>query len=523
MNSKKIKKLFFNVWFDTAIGAVIFGLAVWGITAVASRHPESYAAAVVSRRDMTETVAVSGTAEADQEVSLAFTEQGLVNAVNVQTGDLVRKGQVLASLDDSSLQAQLAGSKADVLAAQANLSAAEQGVRPEELAIYRQKYYDASSALITAMKNAYLGTEDAVLNKSDAVFNGGSTANPVINILTRSEAEQQSIDEERVAAGDALVQWKSAVDGLDPAATSTAAIESAESAVDDSLSTIRSFTNHLGTIANNLSVGNSGMTQAAIDAVLTEVNGSAQEITSAVTAEQTAEAAWSNARDNLDLQLAGSTPQAIQAAQAALAKAQAGVETDQSQIDHSFLTAPFDGTVTNVDFKIGEVYVPGISADESIGLLTAGRFKVEAYVPETDMGRVAAGDPVAITFDSYGPAQIFPAKIAFIDPAATVNDGSNAYKITVYFDNADPRIRSGLSANLAVTVATATDALAVPTSAVIMKESDAYVLVRGADGSFRQVPVQTGIYSSDGYTQIVSGLNEGQIVATFGSSYQPRQ
>ncbi|MDE1975165.1 MAG: efflux RND transporter periplasmic adaptor subunit [Patescibacteria group bacterium] len=514
-----------NIWFKIIAGTVAFVAIVWGFIAVMSKHPETYATAVASKRDLTETVTANGTVKADQEVSLAFTEQGLVKTVNIRVGDQVKKGDILASLDNSSLEAQLAGAQADVLAAEAGLSTAEQGTRPEELAIYKQKYTAASSAFITAMKDSYLSVEDAVLNKADpATFTNGATANPTINIRTQSSIEQLSIDNERVSVSDALNRWKSAIDSLDPNATSTDIIGNAEIVTSASLSTVKAFINRLGTIANDLSVGNSGMTQTTINTVIAQVNAAAQEITGAVTAEQSAESAWSGARDTLALQEAGSTPQAIQVAQAALAKAQAEVLADQSQIDHSYLAAPFDGTVTNVDFKIGEVYVPGISADESIGLLTTGAFKVEAYVPETDIGKIAVGDTVAVTFDSYGPSQTFPASVSIVNPAATVNDGANAYKVTAVFDDSDARIRSGLSANLSITVATATDALAVPTSAVITRGSSTYVLVKNpADSSFMQKQVSIGITTDDGYTQILSGLNEGDVVAVFGSSYQSNQ
>jgi len=54
----------------------------------------------------------------------------------------------LASLDTGSLRASLSGSQADVEAAEARLAQLKRGSRPEELALYQQKYNDASAALI---------------------------------------------------------------------------------------------------------------------------------------------------------------------------------------------------------------------------------------------------------------------------------------------------------------------------------------------------------------------------------------
>ncbi|MDE2038146.1 MAG: efflux RND transporter periplasmic adaptor subunit [Patescibacteria group bacterium] len=509
-----------SIWVKAAAGAALFGAVVWGLIALLSRHPQSYATAAASKRDLVETVSADGIVKADQSVALAFSEQGLVAAVDVQVGDAVKKGAILASLDTGALQAGLAGAQADVLAAQASLAQAQKGTRAEELAIYSQKYADASSAFITAMKNAYLVTEDAILNKSDSVFSNGSTANPTISIRTQSAILQLSINNQRVAVGDALDSWKAAIDAISPDSTSTQAIDAARTAVDRSLSTVKSFIDSLGSIANDLSVGNSGLTQAAIDADVAAVNGAAQAITGAETSEQSAEAAWGSARDTLILEQAGSTPEAIQADQAAVAKAQAAVQSAQSQIAHAYITAPFDGVVTAADLKVGEVYVPGVSAGEDIGLMTAGALKAEAYVPETDIGKIAVGDAVSVTFDSYGPSQEFPATVSLIDPAATQENGANAYKVTAVFQGADPRILPGMSATLSIEAASSSGALAVPTSALIARGSSVFVLVKQPSGAFVQTQVRTGISTADGYTEILSGLSEGDVVASFGSSYQ---
>ncbi|MDE2232607.1 MAG: efflux RND transporter periplasmic adaptor subunit [Patescibacteria group bacterium] len=508
------------MWLKIAAGTGVFALVVWGLIAIFSKHPQDYAMATVSLRDLTETVTGNGTVEPDQQVSLAFNMQGLVNYVSVNVGDTVKKGQVLASLDASSLSAQLDGAKADLMSAQANLALAKKGARPEELAIYAQKYSDASSAFITAMKNAYLENEDAVLNKADMVFVNGPTANPTINIRTQSQAEQLSINSERISISDKLNTWKQALSAVNSTATSSDQIKPAMSATDAGLSAVKSFTDHLGTIAGNLSVGNSGMSQSAIDTVVAAVNGAAQESNNAATAEQAAEATWSNARDSLALEEAGSTPEAIQSAQAAEAKAQANVEALQSQLYHSYLIAPFDGIVTNADLKVGQVFVPGISSNETIGLMSSGDFKVEILVPETDIGKIAVGDKAAITLDAYGPSQDFPAAVSLIDPAETVQNGVNSYKVTLRFDNAaDARIKSGLSANVSITAKSVSSAIAVPASSIITKGSGKYVLVKDPkSAAFAEKKVTIGIESADGYVEILSGLNTNDTVADFGSA-----
>ena len=229
-----------------------------------------------------------------------------------------RPDGVLAELDTSGLQASLAGAQADV-AFRASCFVHPAGRRrPEELAEYQQKYVDASAALIIAMKNAYLQTDDAVTNKADTAYNNGSSANPAIAIQTQSQIQQSSINQQRVSAGNALNSWKSALATLDPAATSTAILDQARTATQSAIATIKNFLDDLGTIANNLTPSNSGLSQSAIDLYTSAVSTAGQEAVAAATAEQAADTAWSSTQSSLALEQAGSTAQDIAAGEAAV-------------------------------------------------------------------------------------------------------------------------------------------------------------------------------------------------------------
>jgi HlyD family secretion protein len=201
-----------------------------------------------------------------------------------------------------------------------------------------------------------------------------------------------------------------------------------------------------------------------------------------------------------------------------VSKAQAGVELYESEMAQSRIVAPFDGTITEVSMKVGETFVPGLSAGEDIGLESMSDFKIEGYMPENDIGIVAVGNPVAVTFDAYGANAVFPAYVSLVDPAQTMRNGVSSYKVTLRFPATDSRIKSGLTANAVITAATATDALAIPSSALITKGTKTFVLLKQQNGSFIEQEVGTGMSSVDGYTEITSGLNDGDAVASFGAS-----
>lgn len=518
-NEQKLK-----LWLGIGIGVV--AIAVATTTYILTRHAPSYSTATVSRRNLTQIVRATGSVVAEQESTLSFSTQGKIQEVRVHSGDVVRKGDVIARLDNGTIQAQLNGALADLAASESQLSKVESGARPEELALYDQKYTDASSALSVAINNAYLQTIDALTNKSDVLFMNGNSVNPSLIVRTDSQVQQININQERVALRDKMIAWKAVISGM---TTSTSSLQSARLTTRNTLSAAQTFLSDLSAITSALSTGNSGLSQATINTYMAAVNTAQQEVTGASNTFTTADAAWSSAEDALTLESAGSRHEDVASQSALFEKAQAQVDAYRSALAQTYILAPFDGTITDVHMKVGEVVVPGISADENIGIINTSLFNVEVYVPQNTIGTMNPGNSATVTFDAYGSNSVFPAHVYLVSPAETIKNGISSYKVTLRFDlpdmpahagqsgQADSRIRSGLTANTLITVATSTEALAVPTRALITKGNQKYVLVQQTDGSFAQHPVTVGIPSSDGYTEIIDGLTEGSVVAHFGA------
>ena len=102
----------------------------------------------------------------------------------------------------------------------------------------------------------------------------------------------------------------------------------------------------------------------------------------------------------------------------------------------------------------------------------------------------------------------------------TANGGTTTYPVTIRIDDTDG-LRPGMNANAEIVVAEATNALCVPNAAVMR---GGYVLVTQdspsasnaeqgmeAPEGFVYVAVKTGV-SDDDYTQIVSGIQEGDTI-----------
>src|SRR5665213_546066 len=185
------------------ITLVILSILVIGVLSVGGYlaflpQTEQFSTVLATLGNVQESVTSSGSIDSNEDVSLSFQNSGTVASLDVAVGDPVSAGQVLASLDNSSLEAQLEGANADVEAAQANLNSLQNGATSQTLAVYAQGVSTASTTLSTAVEDAYLKASDAILNKSDALFQNPTSANPTILIPTDSYATGLSLNNQRV-------------------------------------------------------------------------------------------------------------------------------------------------------------------------------------------------------------------------------------------------------------------------------------------------------------------------------------
>jgi len=190
----------------------------------------------------------------------------------------------------------------------------------------------------------------------------------------------------------------------------------------------------------------------------------------------------------------------------------AKVAQAQAVIAEDTLTSPIDGIVTQEDPNVGEYMAPG---QGGFAVQNSG-FKVEAYVAEADIAKVAVGDLASSTLDAYGAYVNFPEQVTAIDPAETVLEGVPTYKVTLQFVSPDSRIKSGMTSNLEILTHEVDNVLEVPYRALLITSTSTSARVVSANGqTYSSVPVTTGLKGTDGNIEITSGLKEGDKVVTY--------
>jgi macrolide-specific efflux system membrane fusion protein len=182
----------------------------------------------------------------------------------------------------------------------------------------------------------------------------------------------------------------------------------------------------------------------------------------------------------------------------------------EAQIAGATLKAPVDGLVTEVDVQAG------FDAPSGNAIVIDGNgFQITTDVVESDLANVAVGQPAAITISALG-ADV-TGKVSSISPVATSsnNDGSSvvSYPVTVTLDSVPPKARSGMTANVTITIASATNVLTVPAAALRGTEGDYRVLTLDANGQPVSTPVTVGLVTNT-TAEIKSGIDAGTAVVT---------
>ena len=199
----------------------------------------------------------------------------------------------------------------------------------------------------------------------------------------------------------------------------------------------------------------------------------------------------------------------------------------QSLADH-YVRAPFSGVVAKVNAKKGD----SASVGTAIATLVTKQKMAEISLNEIDAAKIKTGQKAALTFDAVDGLNI-TGEVAEIDAVGTVSQGVVTYSLKISFDTQDDRVKPGMSASAEIITDMAQNVLVVPNSAVKSQGETRYVEMfdqpipqnKNGQGVFSPVPpkqqvVETGL-SNDTFTEIISGLNEGDQVAvrtTSGSS-----
>ncbi|HEY4526024.1 MAG TPA: efflux RND transporter periplasmic adaptor subunit [Candidatus Paceibacterota bacterium] len=473
----------------------------------------------VKRGNIIQEVSVTGKVTPDQEISLAFERGGRIRSVYVKVGDRVSPGQSLVALDTSELQAQLSQAQASVDSQTAKLDELKRGSRTEDiqakktdLAKAQQDLTNYYRGISDVIQDSYIKADDAIRKQIDALFSNDEDSNVTLVFQTASSQTKTNAEGQRYAAGLELRKWLTELNQFYQNSTATEQDKAILTASQKNLEVIRGAL----TVINSAVVDASGVNSTTLTEYRTSINTARTNVASALSAVNTRtdviasqEFVVTGTNDELNKMLSGSDPEVIKAQEAQVAQARANVELIQAQLAKTVLRAPLGGVITKQDAKQGAITATNVNLVSMI----AGSLLIEVNIPEVDIAKVKIGDSVAITLDAYGENTKFSGKVTSVDPSETIVEGVATYKTKIFFSQKYEQAKPGMTANLDILTDKKDNVLVIPQRSVKTEDGKKIVMLPVPDQTTGQErEIVTGLRGSDGNIEVVSGLEEGEII-----------
>ncbi len=155
-----------------------------------------------------------------------------------------------------------------------------------------------------------------------------------------------------------------------------------------------------------------------------------------------AQADLKKAKEDYEIWKAGPDPKDVAVAQARLDNAKAALAAAEAKLEDLELRAPFDGTISEVNVRLGEAVSPELPVMLIADLVD---LQVETTdLNEIDAARIAVGAPVEVTFDAL-PGVAVQGKVKSIAPKASEGSGVN-YTVVILLDELPELLRWGMTA-----------------------------------------------------------------------------
>ncbi len=196
----------------------------------------------------------------------------------------------------------------------------------------------------------------------------------------------------------------------------------------------------------------------------------------------------------------------VDVASASVAQNEAQLHQALTNLSYTDIVSPIDGTVISRSVDVGQTVAASLQAPILFTIAEdLSKMQVNTNVSEGDVGRLEEGMPAYFTVDAY-PGQRFRGKISQIRNAATTVSNVVTYDAVIDVDNADLRLRPGMTANSTVTYADKKDVLAVPNAAIRFRPPPEANAVKAAGSAESRRPRDPGSASG----QAGEGRGEGR-------------
>jgi HlyD family secretion protein len=177
--------------------------------------------------------------------------------------------------------------------------------------------------------------------------------------------------------------------------------------------------------------------------------------------------------------------------------------------------APFDGIVYSLPVLQGAYLNPGDLVLQEADL---SKVRLRAFVDEPDIGRLAPGDKINVTWDAM-PERTWEGTVSVIPAVIKLHGTRNVGETTCIVDNHDFKLLPSVNVGVTIITAEHRDVLTVPREAVRQEDSKAYVY-QIVNNELQRRDIQTSI-SNLTQVEVTGGLPENALVALGPTNSKP--
>lgn len=521
--------------------ALVVVVATIGAVAVAGARTqdsaEAYRTATAQHRSVVENLEEVGTIEPVTFADVAFPVEGTVATVQVGLGDTVETGQVLATLDPTSLQVAVREARAALDEAELELERALEGETGGSSTSGGNGTSDGASAAPASATTADDSTVETTV-KAVSSISVSSVSEPVDEDLRAAQQAvldaQSQVDADLAAAQEALESARLVCDSLDEATeqpedstttttAATATVDAAEISADTSAE-VGACYDALGdaldaqtTLRASQEVLSAAVAQYAALAVerAEEIEAEANTPASGGASSSQQDSGSSAPSDpgsgssSVEATTSADVPSSerLVAYQAAIDAAAADLVVAVSALGQAAIVSPIDGTVSSVGLAVGDE-VAAASDTATIGVDGGKGFEVTAVVSVEDLPDLEVGQSATVTPDGMDTS--FEGEVVNIGVTSSTEGASTTYPVTISLSGDLEGLRHGSVTSVSIVLAGGENVLAVPTSAVHADDGGHSVSVL-ADGEVTDVDVEIGAIGAD-WTEVSSGVEAGDVV-----------
>jgi HlyD family secretion protein len=488
------------------IGASIFALllimVLVSVFATRKDTPEVTVIKVEKKRELRSTVTASGEIRPVQFINLTSEVQGRIEEIYVTEGQKVIKGQELVRLDPTALNSSSDAAQASYLASQNDVQSSRSQVTAaqNQLSQAQQGLIATQTQVDTARQQVKSAEQNVVAAQTDV-----DRAQNDLSIANRELKRTTQMVEDGVAS---RLEYDNAKDR----------VEQAQIALRNSQARLK-------------------VQQSAVTVAEKQVNEQRARLNQQLVTIRDAQ----RSVDSANIGVNASQNRANQ---------QMALLTGQKTLrDKTLQLAPINGVVADIPSKVGTFAVANLSSTPLLTIADMSTINVEVKVDETEIDKVAIGQPVKVKVDAFGDKEITgevtqktPLAVGKSQTTGGLSTQINVqeakeFRVVIQIKDAPEEIREGLrpgmSATAVITTKTVNEVYTVPLQAVIEKKpegtpsptiegsvpdpSEKPKTIKGVyvmDGNKAKfVEVETGI-TGEADIQIISGLSDGQDVIT---------